>query len=88
MEQSAKTNSTLYSRKFSLYQAPTFSKFKYIYDGPHISADGVVDDRVWFSIPIEVDVEKNTITYLIFPFGAADEEIIELPFEVPASWIA
>jgi len=69
-------------------QAPIYSSFSSIYPGPHITDDGKVDDRVWFSIPIEIDTEDSTITYLVFPYGGSEDEVRELTIEAPPSWIA
>lgn len=56
---------------------PAFTSFKYIYTGYQLDQEGNIDTRVYFSIPIELNVDKNTISYLIFPYGATDDEIEE-----------
>lgn len=64
---------------------PIFSTFNYIYRGPHKDEYGLLDHRVWFSIPISADVKKGSVTYLIFPYGAKEHEIEEEEINV-GSW--
>ncbi len=63
---------------------PVFSPFDYISPGPHINCFGRMDNRVWFYIQVAEDGDKGTITYLKFPYGGEDHEIIEE--EVSAIW--
>lgn len=56
--------------------APIYSSFDCIYPGPHSNHEGKIDNRVWFSIPIDIDY--TSITYLVFPFDGAEEEVQEL----------
>lgn len=57
-----------------------YSSFQYIYPGPHKMSNGKVDNRIWFAIPAGLDEEAGTISYLIFPHGAKNSEIIEKLF--------
>jgi hypothetical protein len=66
-------------------EAPIYTQFKYIYTGAYVEDEA--DARTWFSIPIKLDKETSTITYLFFPYGGTEDEITEIPIEVPASWI-
>jgi len=61
---------------------PAFSLFKYIYTGYHLNDDGSLDSRVWFSLLVEANEEDNSLTYLIFPYGAEEEEIVEKKYQV------
>lgn len=61
--------------------APIFSSFSSIYPGPHVDKFGHLDERVWFSIPIELDLNRGSITYLVFPHGGSDNEIQEITIE-------
>ena len=63
---------------------PIHAHFKYIYTG---KPEDENDTRVWFSIPFKVDKEKSTINYLFFPYGGSEDEFVEIPIEVPRSWI-
>lgn len=67
--------------------APIYSTWKNIYPGPHVDDEGLFDDRVWFSIPIELDIEEPSITYMVFPFGGSPDEIKEVKVEASGSWI-
>lgn len=67
--------------------APIFCNIESIYPGPHIDANGNIDERVWFQIPIDLDVDSNYITYMVFPYGAKDSEIQELTIEASGSWL-
>ncbi len=62
---------------------PVFSSFDYIVAGPHIDEYGRLDDRIWFYIQVAKDEDAGTVTYLKFPFGAEDHEIIEEEVELP-----
>ena len=57
--------------------ASVYSLFSYIYPGPHMDEYGRFDDRIWFFIPVSIDVGNGTATYLKFPAGAEDYEIVE-----------
>lgn len=61
---------------------PVFATYDYIYTGPHTDINGKLDSRIWFSIPIYLNVDDSTITYIIFPYGASAEEINEVAVEV------
>ena len=67
--------------------APIFSTFDAIYPGPHQAKDGTIDPRTWFHIPIELNIEDATITYLIFPFGGTDSEVKEVVVSAAGTWI-
>lgn len=67
--------------------APIHAPLAYIYPGPHLDDAGKIDERIWFSIPIELNGIDNTITYLVFPFGGVDDEVKEITIEAPPSWI-
>lgn len=54
-----------------------YSKFDYIYSGPHMGEDGRFDERTWFLIPVSIDEGRGTVTYLKFPAGAGDDEFVE-----------
>lgn len=60
-----------------VHPAPAYSLFKYVYLGPHIDDDNLFDRRVWFYLPLAVDEENNTATYLRFPH-MKNEEIEEI----------
>lgn len=66
---------------------PIFTAWQFIYEGPHIDTEGKLDERVWFSIPVDISQENASITYLIFPFGGKEEEIEELVVEATGTWI-
>jgi len=66
--------------------APIYAPMNCIYPGPHLDDAGKIDPRTWFSIPIELSVEDNSITYLVFPYGGTDYEVKEVIIEAPASW--
>ena len=66
--------------------APIFTKVESIYPGPHVDDDGKLDERIWFHIPIELDVDEGYITYLIFPYGGTNDEIKELTIAASGSW--
>ena len=68
--------------------ALVYSRFDYIYPGPHMDDHGRFDERVWFFIPVGMDEGKGTITYLKFPAGAKDEEFVEEEVSVSSgsSW--
>lgn len=68
-------------------QAPIFGGFGSIYPGPHQGSDGKIDPRTWFSIPIELDIDEGTITYLIFPHNGNQEEVKEITISASGSWI-
>ena len=69
--------------------APVFSSWDYIYPGPHTKSDGKIDERTWFSIPIELNVDNASITYLTFPYGAGEDEVRELVVDATGtSWIS
>lgn len=67
--------------------APIFSSIECIYPGPHIDDKGNLDERVWFHMPIELDVDSNEVTYIIFPYGGSDDDIRELTIAASGSWI-
>jgi hypothetical protein len=67
-------------------QAPVFTSIDSIYPGPHIGADGKIDNRIWFHIPVDLDIENDYVTYIVFPYGAADEEIQEITVAASGSW--
>jgi hypothetical protein len=53
-----------------------------------MGSDGDIDPRTWFHIPIELDLEEGTITYIIFPYGGSEDEIKEVKVSATGSWIA
>lgn len=54
-----------------------YSLFGYIQPGPHMNDLGQFDERIWFYMPVSIDYAAGTATYLKFPAGALDHEIIE-----------
>lgn len=58
-----------------------YSEFKFIYPGPHLDSEGNFDARVWFAIRTGFDELKGTETYLIFPHGADESEILEKEYK-------
>ena len=67
--------------------APIYTEFAYIYPGPHQDSEGKIDPRTWFNIPIELNVEEGSITYLVFPYGGDDSEVKEITVVAAGSWI-
>ena len=67
---------------------PIYTRFDCIYVGPHVDEDGKLDPRTWFSIPIALDVDQGSITYIVFPYGGSDDEIREVVADVNGTWIA
>lgn len=61
-----------------MYRVPIYSRLDCIYAGPHLDEDGKIDPRTWFGIPIAIDDDTGTITYLVFPYGGEDQEIVEI----------
>lgn len=86
MELSVK-QSYLLSSPISSMSPPIYTEFSYIYPGPHQDSNGKIDERTWFNIPIEIDVDEGSITYLIFPYGGSDEEVKEITVSAAGSWI-
>lgn len=82
MAQSIKQTSLPSLKRISL-NVPIYAQFKYIY--ARIDVDGE-DPRIWFSFPISANEKESTITYLFFPYGGEEKEIIEIPIEVPTEW--
>lgn len=68
-------------------QSPIFSSVETIYPGPHLGSDGIIDSRVWFHIPVDLDIENDYITYIVFPYGGDDNEIREITVAASGSWI-
>jgi hypothetical protein len=66
--------------------APVYASVDSIYPGPHVGADGRIDSRVWFHIPIDLDIENDYVTYIVFPYGAANDEIQEITVAASGSW--
>jgi hypothetical protein len=67
--------------------APIFSLTDYIYPGPHLDKNGKIDDRIWFAILINRDVDNLNDTYLMFPYGGSEEDIAEITAENTSPWI-
>ena len=59
-----------------------------ISDGPHLDDEGKIDPRIWFNVPVKLDADAGTITYIIFPYGAEDEEFQIVDVEATGSWIS
>lgn len=55
---------------------PSFTNISCIYPGPHMGADGKIENRIFFYIKSGVN-NDGELKYLIFPHGAKDEEIVE-----------
>lgn len=53
---------------------PCYSLYGYIYPGIDIDENDIIDLRIRFAIPYDVDVTNYKVTYMIFPMGAADSE--------------
>jgi len=70
------------------HSMPIHAPMDCIYPGPHLTADGTLDDRVWFCIPFRLDPDEYTVTYLVFPYGGSDSEIQEITTEAQGSWIS
>lgn len=60
--------------------APVYTDYRYIYPGNHTNRDGKSDSRIWFSLPIKVDVKEKTVSYYVFPYGAEEDEVEEIVF--------
>jgi len=67
--------------------APAFTSMDSIYPGPHVDEDGLEDTRVWFHIPVDIDVVENYVTYIIFPYGGTADEIKEVTVSATDSWL-
>jgi hypothetical protein len=65
---------------------PSYTTFSCIRPGPHLDSEGKEDPRVWFNLPVINDAGSGIITFLIFPYGAADEEFQVVDVEVADSW--
>ena len=61
--------------------APIFSNVEYIYPGPHLDSAGNLDSRIWFRMPIDLNIDAGEITYIIFPYGGSNNEVEELTIE-------
>lgn len=53
---------------------PCYSLYGYIYQGIDIDENDMIDLRIRFAIPYNIDVKKFRVTYMVFPFGASDSE--------------
>ena len=67
--------------------APIFTSVESIYPGPHLGSDGRIDSRVWFHIPVDLDIENDYVTYIVFPYGGRNDEIREITVTASGSWI-
>lgn len=54
-----------------------YSTFKNIYSGPHLTPEGLLDDRVYFYLPLQIESD-GSYSYLVFPYGATPSEIKEI----------
>lgn len=64
-----------------MVSAPIYSKFSYIFPGPHYGLSGEEDTRVWFSIPTMNNPETGVMSFLIFPAGGRDDEVREISLD-------
>lgn len=59
---------------------PCYSLFGYIYPGIEIDDSDIIDLRIRFAIPYDIDVSSFKVTYMVFPFGATDSEFVSKEF--------
>jgi len=44
-----------------------------------VTSTGKFDPRVWFAIPVSLNLDSGFgVTYITFPFGASEDEIVEV----------
>jgi hypothetical protein len=53
---------------------PTFSLYGYIYPGIDIDENDMIDMRIRFAIPYNIDIENFKVSYMVFPLGAKYSE--------------
>jgi len=65
---------------------PSYATLDCIRQGPHLDDEGKIDPRIWFNLPVTLDIDNGIITYLIFPYGATEEEFQLVEVEAAGSW--
>lgn len=56
---------------------PCYSLFGYLYPGIDIDDEGIIDLRIRFAIPFNIDVTNFRVTYMVFPYGSSTSEFID-----------
>jgi hypothetical protein len=56
---------------------PAYTDFGYLYPGIEIDDEGLIDLRVRFAIPFNINLDEAKVTYMVFPYGASDKEFSE-----------